>query len=850
MENLLDDDSSVESTSTLSSSLSMLSSEDELYFMNDTDEQDDFLDDYSDQPTTNNKTYPQWRDVSPSDVEYYHNEGRKISLSCAKEEVLFIKEKLESMKENSSNTSSSMTDFIIGLYFGKDSPVVAALREILECNYDTVLKFIGMYSIQTMFSKDLLNLGIALQTANVDASFLYFLPEGQYKYYWMKLSNHGMCNSDSESSRRISPSWEKLQNAFNTIQRRIVIEENDNNLGLVFDDDKIWLDVSGKNANDLFDLKLTRHTRDNRNGITFHTMATSGINIPVNGQMERAKDSATKAFNRSVTYVLSGTENQDSSSDLPYSDKIGMYLDRGYTSLEKISMMIKSGAEFLGTQKRHPSCPFTFEQVLGDKDKREIITTNGCKSQFVKTKKIEHRSVAVHAYKNGSGKVSIVTSSEFLNHSWDGIPLEKFNIVDKVELSKDEYITPLKIEENAPNVTEEFTTAIVNQLEQKIDFITATQSTADWFLLRSFSFSSKQSASCIRVAFPYFYQLSQQKKDWEDVAKLIYGGEYSRSLLPVHERSDAPAHLNLHDAITGIKTYVKNKSNENGGLNDDFRDWISNVNSMLEHDTLMSEGAVDNISDRCLREAVNFLFQQIENEKDRDSIPRSVTSQRTFMKEFYSSHNCYRSLMCYGKNVLISTCSFMRLKYKKDSSRVKLRKLLSETTTNNNVQNTHHNNNDQRYKKTKRRVIQSILDGTFQTKLTGEKKEACNIGHKNESKLISNFVSLFSNSQNNRSSSIDSAIKIEKIVAVYSVGLVAKKGNIAIKDSIDGIVVLQVRKENNRVVEEIWGIEVKTRVSHAEANREREFQKNTRKVSHMCTIDKFVRFEQMCKTKR
>lgn len=792
------------------------------------------ISDISDDESDKSGTFSSWADVNPSNVTFTHNKGRTIALDQARDETVFLQEKLNNIR-NKSRARFSIITTILNLYYGEDSSFMNAICQILECDYDTAIKFVGMFSLQSLMCKDIENMSIIFSTLDVDVKNIYFLPLKDYRVLWNKLSMHGYCGDFGViSSRRSVSAWEKLQNAFNCIQRELMIEGNDKKLSFVCDDDKIWLDVSGSNATDNFKLKKTKHVRDNRNGITLHTIATTGLNLPVNGQMERIGDSACKAYMRGLTYTLSGMENLDNLGgiNLPYNTNTEMCLDRGYTSLDKIALLIKSGASFLGTQKRHPTCPFTYDQLLTDKDKRELLSTSGCKSQFVKRRKIEHRSVAIHAFKNGTGTISIVTSTEILNHSWDGIAIDKFNSNKVKEIPQEQFLSEIKCD-GIPHVSTAFTLSTIDKLEETVRFITIKQGTAEWFLLRSFSFSSKQTDKCIRSSFPYFLKTSANKRDWENIAKIVYGEKFSEILLPAHERENAPQYLDLVQTVQLLKRYVQNES-EKENNNNSLKDFITNIHNIIQNNTQLPSGSIDNLTDECVKESVNFIFLLVDSQT-RGGIPKQIRTMRNFLIEFCKNNNIYRSMMCYKKDIIISTCSYMGLKYKKTDSKKTLLKQLSNAEDGSSSAST---DNSMEFKRMKKKCIKSIIDGTFQTPLKGEKKESCDLGHKNETKVVNKFVNLITQRRGrSRNRKVHQSVNIQSISAVYSVGLVCRKNELSVKDSIDGIAVIIAESESNNstITHELWGIEVKTRVSNDEANKEREFQKNVRKVSHLCS---------------
>ena len=50
---------------------------------------------------------------------------------------------------------------------------------------------------------------------------------------------------------------------------------------MALDDDKIWVEQTGKNAMNKAGLNHTTHVRDNRKGIISHTAVSTGVNLPL-----------------------------------------------------------------------------------------------------------------------------------------------------------------------------------------------------------------------------------------------------------------------------------------------------------------------------------------------------------------------------------------------------------------------------------------------------------------------------------------------------------------------------------------------------------------------------------------
>ena len=69
------------------------------------------------------------------------------------------------------------------------------------------------------------------------------------------------------ASRHHSCLWETLKMSVNKVLRRVSIAGRNDLIPVALDDDKIWIQSSGRNEEDSFGLRKVTHVRDNRKGI-------------------------------------------------------------------------------------------------------------------------------------------------------------------------------------------------------------------------------------------------------------------------------------------------------------------------------------------------------------------------------------------------------------------------------------------------------------------------------------------------------------------------------------------------------------------------------------------------------
>ena len=68
--------------------------------------------------------------------------------------------------------------------------------------------------------------------------------------------------------------WEICENAVNKFLRKMMIVGRTDELSIALDDNKIWLESSGRNSADDFGIQKVTHVKDNRKGIISRTAAS------------------------------------------------------------------------------------------------------------------------------------------------------------------------------------------------------------------------------------------------------------------------------------------------------------------------------------------------------------------------------------------------------------------------------------------------------------------------------------------------------------------------------------------------------------------------------------------------
>jgi hypothetical protein len=206
-----------------------------------------------------------------------------------------------------------------------------------------------------------------------------------------------------------------MQSAFNDTCRELFIEGFDEYMRITIDDDKMHYQAENT---DTQGLKQTQHVRDNRKGFVAHTACYTASGLPIGIEWERSiDDSTTAATERLVRAQLSPINGQNGPPMLPNTE---FAMDRGYCLPSLLyDFLPLSGADFLGTIKRCPMFPFTYDQKVAAEDKRQVLDAKGFKAIFLKKLTISEKKITGLEYRDGKGGIPLgLTTFEQTRH-WD-----------------------------------------------------------------------------------------------------------------------------------------------------------------------------------------------------------------------------------------------------------------------------------------------------------------------------------------------------------------------------------------------------------------------------------------------
>jgi hypothetical protein len=134
----------------------------------------------------------------------------------------------------------------------------------------------------------------------------------------------------------------------------------------------------------------------------------------------------------------------------------------------------------MGTVKCSPTFPFTYDQKLGRSDTWQSVDTKGFKAIFIKKLILKDKQITGFAYRDGKCGVTLgITTTESIHH-WDLVPL-----ISAKASKTCKWFSSIRAESGKD----------YNQHFEDLEVIPLTlkQNTLEWFLLRTFSFTSSTS---------------------------------------------------------------------------------------------------------------------------------------------------------------------------------------------------------------------------------------------------------------------------------------------------------------------------------------------------------------------
>ena len=475
-----------------------------------------------------------WNDIQQSESPsiFKIDDAKKKNWNNAKLEISHLKKRIADIlgDEIMGKSKNEINQAIIFEILGPNKEVARYLCDELELSIEKYCAFMQTFTVQAAYrvsSTELFEKHSLLKESVA-------MEKEEYLNLWSKLSElkrvpqHQMRNSTSPV-----PLWQEIEKITNMILKKFTIIgwEEEGDISISLDDDKVWFACSRVNTVDLFNVKYTTHTQANRKGLVAHSAISSGHMTPMAISVERTKDSAVRCMKRMLTNLFDSNGNVEMNG-------VNVHSDRGYMIREIVDFLLENGANFTGTVKRLLNCwPFTYNQKIDpEKDTRTVVDVKGAPTLFMKYCIRGVRRLQASAFRNGSQAVATALSSLHNGHEWEGTvmkPSDHARWLEDDEALREDFFKPVDLgegiffegEENDVNDDLLLTQIILGQIEP----MTLLQGTADWHWLRKFSLTSSQANGAFEKAFSLF----NDDEDWITVAKYLYGERNYREKLLV-----------------------------------------------------------------------------------------------------------------------------------------------------------------------------------------------------------------------------------------------------------------------------------------------------------------------------
>lgn len=486
-------------------------------------------------PTSSSTLDPKhWEDILISDpgvdVKFSIDTSTVRAWEHGIDEIKSMRERLVNLVykdddlENSFEERKVSLEDLFNLGFGYEKGALGNIfaRE-LSLEKKEYLSFLGTLFLQMSYKEAPSQL--FAQDSELKSSVLTTCEK--YMKLWKEIANKGRIVPDQfiNQAQREEYLWMKCERACNDFLRDLSISGNNCHIRNSIDDDKQWLEQSGRNTIDDQELYNTTHNRDNRKGIIAHTDVSMPLLVPLCFRFQRKGETVVDCFRAIFEGLYRGPRLPGNLPDLSLATN---HSDRGYTNCETIfDFMVPAGAEFTNTIKRaHPN-PFLWQMKQGDNDTRTYLDEKGCPAIFLKVISYCGRRICVHAFRTGTKNISTVITSSIDEHDWEATAL---NPKQRILYEKDPehglkhlYFQMLSSSsESYLNFKWSIKNLFDELIEDEVDILTLSQGTVDWHRCRQFSFTSSQSDDAIKKAIVVY----QNDKDWCKIGAFLEGENY------------------------------------------------------------------------------------------------------------------------------------------------------------------------------------------------------------------------------------------------------------------------------------------------------------------------------------
>lgn len=399
----------------------------------------------------------------------------------------------------------------LGLFkhlYGNESRLSQTMRKHLGLSHQKYAQFLATFYMSAGWSQPAKRLEES-RLFNYDG----FMPTKEYNAFWRKISE---CGKDGQSEKM----WMAIQESLNADCREMFLSEQNQNRYIALDDDKIHHQFNResirKDVGYLCGLKPCQHVRDNRTGYTADTAVCSASGLPLHLSVLRQGETNQQNYERMVGHMYEHRHmNLSHAARSTELSGVTFCSDRGYWKAFLILFVLGLGATVFGTVQRLEWVPYTYDQVLKDKDKREKIEKKYGRSIFQAFGRAGHDSLKIVAYRPGTGNaVSLAMTSDCDEEDPQQVDFCMNSSADIrwYRSALDQNSRNLKaftgtfLDGEDEETKKEIDEYLIDLASSNVQMLNVSDHCLDWFILRMFSFTSSSTEETLRHVAPFIQE--------------------------------------------------------------------------------------------------------------------------------------------------------------------------------------------------------------------------------------------------------------------------------------------------------------------------------------------------------
>jgi len=228
-----------------------------------------------------NRADGQWREVADETVSFTVNGAKAKQWSACREELAQIRRQCCILFD----TRRPNREDVVNYFHGQESLMFLLFRRRLGWDHRKYLLFVATND--------------CLSQRNCDASQLYdedyrqmhsidhLMEKVEFYACWDEISKQDLPQSSSSSGANLqTPFWEAVESTLNQMLRKIVITGRDGEQLYHLDDDKFHFESHPSKHRHL-NLRILKHTRDNRLGMVMDTLGVPALLMPADIRTHR-----------------------------------------------------------------------------------------------------------------------------------------------------------------------------------------------------------------------------------------------------------------------------------------------------------------------------------------------------------------------------------------------------------------------------------------------------------------------------------------------------------------------------------------------------------------------------------